>query len=200
MHTMWDQRYAASGYLYGTEPNQFFKQTLDTLKPGTILLPCEGEGRNAVYAASRQWAVKAFDFSTEGHNKALALAVSKKVSIDYQIAGAEDYIYGENCFDAVGLFYTHFPYPLRTVLFTKTIMSLKPGGILIAEVFDKSQLQNTSGGPKDIAWLFSTEELQQDLKPLKILSLTKEQITLNEGPGHQGRADVIRVVAVNSIK
>jgi hypothetical protein len=39
--------------MYGTTPNEFFKQQLDLLEPGNILLPADGEGRNAVYAASQ---------------------------------------------------------------------------------------------------------------------------------------------------
>tara|TARA_R100001377_G_C3182541_1_gene107226 strand:+ start:629 stop:811 length:183 start_codon:yes stop_codon:yes gene_type:complete len=44
---------------YGTEPNDFFKQQIDKLKPGKILIPEEGEGRNAVYAASQGWKLMA---------------------------------------------------------------------------------------------------------------------------------------------
>ena len=46
---MWDQRYAESEYVYGTNPNEFYKQVLDNLAPGKILLPAEGEGRNAFF-------------------------------------------------------------------------------------------------------------------------------------------------------
>lgn len=45
---------------YGTEPNAFFKAQLDQLTPGRLLLPAEGEGRNAVYAAKKGWEVAAF--------------------------------------------------------------------------------------------------------------------------------------------
>lgn len=63
---MWDQRYADAEYVYGTDPNEFFKLELDKLKPGRILLPAEGEGRNAAYAAGKGWDVWAFDQSEEG--------------------------------------------------------------------------------------------------------------------------------------
>ena len=41
-------------------------------KPGRILLAGEGEGRNAVYAASLGWEVYAFDFSMVAKKKALS--------------------------------------------------------------------------------------------------------------------------------
>ncbi|MDA0985112.1 MAG: hypothetical protein O3C56_04825 [Bacteroidetes bacterium] len=52
MKDFWNERYASTEYVYGKEPNQYFKQILCSLSPGKILLPAEGEGRNAVYAAS----------------------------------------------------------------------------------------------------------------------------------------------------
>ena len=68
----WDERYSSKEYVYGVEPNQFFKQVLDKIPiPGKLLLPGEGEGRNAVYAAKMGWHVDAFDQSSEGKLKAL---------------------------------------------------------------------------------------------------------------------------------
>jgi hypothetical protein len=57
MKPFWNERYAQSDYVYGEEPNRFFKKMLDSpelsgLSGKSMLLPCEGEGRNAVYAAS----------------------------------------------------------------------------------------------------------------------------------------------------
>jgi hypothetical protein len=51
MENLWDQRYASDAYFYGTEPNEWFAEKLRILKTGKILLPAEGEGRNAVWAA-----------------------------------------------------------------------------------------------------------------------------------------------------
>ena len=58
----WDERFAAEEYIYGTEPNKFFREQLDKLPPGKILLLGEGEGRNAVYAAKSGWLVHAVDY------------------------------------------------------------------------------------------------------------------------------------------
>ena len=75
MKEMWNNRYGAEGYAYGTEPNVFFQQALTKYKPsGSMLLPCEGEGRNAVFAASTGLEITAFDLSKEGKNKAEKLA------------------------------------------------------------------------------------------------------------------------------
>jgi hypothetical protein len=59
----WDERYNLPEYIYGTEPNQFLKNFIQKNKPGKILLPGDGEGRNSVYAAQSGWKVYAFDSS-----------------------------------------------------------------------------------------------------------------------------------------
>ena len=74
MKNFWDERYKAKTYVYGKEPNQYFAEKLRELEPGKILLPAEGEGRNAVFAARQGWEVSAFDSSSEGRKKAFLLA------------------------------------------------------------------------------------------------------------------------------
>ena len=38
-NNFWDTRYSESEYAYGTKPNEFFREELDKLKGGKILLP-----------------------------------------------------------------------------------------------------------------------------------------------------------------
>lgn len=78
MKNFWDDRYSAKDYIYGTQPNQFFKEQIDKLKAGKIMMLGEGEGRNAVYAAMRGWQVDAIDSSPVAREKAVNLAVKKK--------------------------------------------------------------------------------------------------------------------------
>jgi hypothetical protein len=37
--TIWNERYNSEEFLFGKEPNRFFKETIDGLIPGIILLP-----------------------------------------------------------------------------------------------------------------------------------------------------------------
>ena len=76
----WDERYAENETVYGIEPNLFFKNYIDRAYPDTLLLPGEGEGRNAIYAARKGWEVDAFDFSNVAMQKALALAEKENLS------------------------------------------------------------------------------------------------------------------------
>ena len=76
MGLFWDDRYSSETYVYGKEANVFFAARLNGEKPGSLLLPGEGEGRNAVHAARMGWQVDAFDQSRVGQEKALALAAA----------------------------------------------------------------------------------------------------------------------------
>src|SRR6187402_1933393 len=91
MRQFWDLRYAENETVYGYKPNKHFKLFIDLHKPGTILLPAEGEGRNAVYAASKGWKVDAFDFSEVAREKALNFAQREKVAINYELKNIADF-------------------------------------------------------------------------------------------------------------
>jgi hypothetical protein len=191
----WNERYAETDYVYGKEPNEYLKQRLAKLAPGKILFPCEGEGRNSVYAAELGWESVGFDTSLEGQKKALLLADEKKVNIHYSINSITDFSYGIDFFNAVGIFYCHLPSIVRQKFHHNLIDSLAIGGAIIMEVFDQDQLGRSSGGPKDIDMLCTPEILAEDFKSVKILELKKEIINLNEGKFHNGEAVVIRMFA-----
>lgn len=196
MENFWDKRYSNTEFAYGTRPNLFFAEQLGKLEVGKIILPCEGEGRNAVYAAKRGWKVEAFDFSEQGFKKANALAIENKVSIDYRISDTFAAEYPQESFDAVALIFAHLPSPARKRLHEKCISWLKPGGVLILEAFNTLQIQNTSGGPKEPPMLYSEEMLEEDFKGLKVRLLTSIKTILSEGEFHQGAADVVRFVGI----
>ncbi len=96
----WNERFSTDKYIYGKNPNKFFKEQIDKLKPGRLLLLGEGEGRNSVYAAIKGWEVDAVDFSQTAKEKALKLAKKNNVNINYTISNLTDFIPRENCYDA----------------------------------------------------------------------------------------------------
>ena len=102
----WNDRYSKDEYAYGEQPNNFLREELEKLKPGTILFPAEGEGRNAVFAAQLGWTVSAFDISVEGKNKAFRLAETNKVMIDYHVGDLKTLNYNTGQFDAIALLCT----------------------------------------------------------------------------------------------
>lgn len=196
MKTFWDERYQQDTYAYGTAPNAFFAAKLAMIKgKGTLLLPGEGEGRNALYAAQLGWKVHAFDFSEQGRGKALQLFADACVEVQYDLMDFNHLILPPAAYDAIGLVFVHLPSTIRQMVHHQLMASLKPEGWLIAEWFSKNQLSLDSGGPKDPDMLYNEALLREDFAPLKIELLESHETHLDEGPYHQGRASVLRLVA-----
>lgn len=199
MKEFWNERYRSEDYVYGTEPNVFFKEQLDKLSPGRILLPAEGEGRNAVYAARQGWQVTAVDISDAGRDKALRLARKAGVEITYHVGSFGETEFPVASFDCISLVFAHFPPEHRLAYHQKVIQLLKPGGTLILEGFSKEQLAYRSGGPKSEAMLFSISELQEEFAALTELEVRKELIELREGAYHEGPASVVRLTGKKAV-
>ena len=193
MKEMWDQRFAGEEYVYGIDPNQFFKETIERLKPGKLLLPAEGEGRNAVFAAKLGWQVTAIDYSEQARIKALKLAKQNNVSFDYFVMDMLHMELEEEYFDAVGLFYFHMPPDYRTEVHEKIFKSIKKGAFLVLEAFNVLQLNNGSGGPKSKDMLYTPEMIENDFPGLEFIQLEELSIDINQGIMHRGEANIIRV-------
>jgi ubiquinone/menaquinone biosynthesis C-methylase UbiE len=195
----WDERYRDSEYAYGEQPNKYLEEQLGKLPVGKILFPAEGEGRNAVFAARQGWQVSAYDISNEGQKKALQLAQRNHVSIDYQVGALQTLNYKEGQFDVIALIYAHFPADIKSALHKELDKYLRKGGTVIFEAFSKTHItfnekNEKVGGPRDIASLFSVEEIRNDFHNYEIIELMEKEIELHEGLYHNGRASVIRFV------
>jgi ubiquinone/menaquinone biosynthesis C-methylase UbiE len=70
----WDARYSGTDLVWGAEPNRFVAAELSGLAPGKALDVACGEGRNAIWLASRGWEAVGVDFSGKGLERAASLA------------------------------------------------------------------------------------------------------------------------------
>jgi SAM-dependent methyltransferase len=195
----WDRAFGEPEYRYGTEPNAFIHEMLPAELPDTrssILFVGDGEGRNGVWAATQTYAVTCLEPSSVGLAKARALADEMHTTIEtIQDAMPSDSI-EDASFDAVVLCYVHTPPDLRAEMHAACLAALKPGGVLLLEGFTPDQLRNkrTSGGPGQPEMMFTEDILRADFADGTITHLEATTVTLNEGPGHTGPADVIRCV------
>jgi 2-polyprenyl-3-methyl-5-hydroxy-6-metoxy-1,4-benzoquinol methylase len=195
----WNERYQDTAFAYGKEPNTFFKEQMQKLKAGSILMPAEGEGRNAVFAAKLGWNVTATDLSIEGKNKAERLAEELNVSLKYIVGDLEELEFQKESFDTIALIYAHFSPWKISAIHQKLKTLLKPGGIIIFEAFSKKHLDfqkinSKVGGPRDLDMLFSLEQVQKDFLGFEVQILEECEVLLNEGEFHNGRGSVIRFV------
>lgn len=198
MNNFWDEKFKGDDYLYGVLPNEQVKLFIDDNLPGSVLFVGEGEGRNAVYAAKKQYLVTAFDLSKEAKRKALALAKHQNVDIDYYV---EDLLKSEitdASFDYVVLCFLHMMPELRVQLHKKIEQLLKPKGKLFIVGFTESQLtkEYKSGGPKNIDMLYTQEKLSSDFSGLSNHKGEILECQLDEGTGHAGIASLLVFEAV----
>lgn len=200
MKEMWNNRYAVDQFVYGKEPNQFFKNTLNELDSGgKILFPAEGEGRNAVYAAKIGHSVLAFDISENAKLKALELAKENNVEIDYLVGTLDELKIKEESYDIAVLISVHFSPASRQTLHQQIGKLVKPGGHIILEGFSQNNLeyrkQNPAiGGPDKIEMLFTKEMIKKDFDVFEIMLLEEKEIELAEGVLHNGFGKVIRFI------
>ncbi|MFC2100326.1 class I SAM-dependent methyltransferase [Bacteroidota bacterium] len=194
MKDFWDKRYTSYKNAYGCNPNSFLKNILKKENPGRLLLPGEGEGRNAVYAALKGWDVDAIDFSTVARNHALKCAEDNEVKINYFIDRVENFkpVYK---YDLIAVIFVHLEAPERRLFHKQIPAWLESGGKLIMESFSMKQLENCSGGPRNPNMLYEVETLKDDFKSLQIELLQEEEVLLNEGNFHHGESKVIRLIA-----
>ena len=196
MKEFWNQRYGETGLAYGPEPNRFVREYLDGKEPGRILFPCEGQGRNAIYAARLGWQVDAFDYSEVAQQTALGQASAAGVAINYNVQDILEYNAEPGIYDIVFLCYVHLKPEWRESVYPELIKGLKSRGELVMEAFTKTQLayQSISGGPANESLLYTPEIVRKDFENLHEVYLEEFKTELNEGKYHVGPAHVLRYI------
>jgi SAM-dependent methyltransferase len=164
----WDERYATEELIWKAEPNRFLVEELDALAPGTALDVACGEGRNAVWLASKGWRVTGVDFSRAGLAKAQRLATDRGVEVTWVEADVVEWQPPTASFDLVVVMYLHLPAEQRHRALAHAAAALAPGGVLLVVGHDTSNLLKGTGGPQDPAVLFGPEEIVEDLSGLQI--------------------------------
>lgn len=195
----WDERYDHERYFYGEEPNAFLASQLPGLPPGSALFLAEGEGRNAVFAASLGHRVVAVDSSAVGRWKALDLALRRGVTVEYRCADVLADDWSTNPWDGkpwhtVVLCFAHLPPADTAAMHARVAACLAPGGHLLLNSFSKAQLGRTSGGPPRLDWLHDLEALKGQFPGVVFGHAVEREVELGEGVGHRGKAMVIEMV------
>lgn len=190
--SVWNERYAGEAFAFGTEPNAWLASVADRLKPGSRILALgEGEGRNAVWLAQQGHRVEAVDASAVGLAKARRLAEERGVTLTTTVADLAEYRPEVAAYDAVILVFLHLPPALRAAVHGLAEAALVPGGLVVLQAFTPRQLAFTSGGPRQAELLYDAELLRGDFRGITWEALREEELELEEGPLHRGRAAVV---------
>jgi len=182
--------------MYGVEPNAFLVRQRHWLEPGqSVLAVADGEGRNGVWLAGQGMRVHSVDGSAVGLQKAMQLALDRGVSLRTTCADLTEWDWPVGTYDAVVCIFLHLGPENRAALHRAMAGALKPGGVLILEAFHPRQLAFGSGGPPVASMLYETEALAADFAGMLDLDVLEDgEVTLDEGPHHQGRAHTTRLV------
>ena len=199
--SMWDERYAQDGYLFGTEPNEFLVSQRHWLKPGmSCLAVADGEGRNGVWLAQQGLHVLSVEASAVALEKAKKLAQQRGVAIDFEQADLAHWQWGENRFDVVAAIFIQFAPPaLREQMFAGIKRCLKAGGLLLLQGYTPRQLEYKTGGPSVAENMYTEALLRNALGDMEILHLREHDDHIGEGTAHSGMSALIDLVARKAI-
>ena len=193
----WDERFSIEDYLFGAEPAQALVNLEHYLIPqGDTLVIADGEGRNSVYLASKGFKVTATDASTVASVKAKALAASRNVEVNYQVADFFDIDWSTQQYDnIVGIFFQFVPPDKIKHVLMNLRSATNKGGTLLIHGYTPQQIELATGGPKDVSLMY-TKELFEDVFDPEEIRVNKEyQMQLSEGSGHKGQSALIDFVA-----
>jgi SAM-dependent methyltransferase len=196
-YARWEQRFAKAEYEFGKAPNDFLLRCKPLLpKTGKALAVADGEGRNGVWLAEQGLDVVSVDFSPSAQRKARALAKERGVPVTFIEADAHRWAYPESAFDIVVEIFTQFSTPdERPKKWAGMRRALKPGGLLIIEGYTPKQLDYGTGGPKQVAQLYTRAMLDQAFGDFEDLRIVEEEREMREGAAHAGLSAVINLTA-----
>jgi SAM-dependent methyltransferase len=169
----WNQRYAASDLVWSREPNQFVAAELADLPPGTAVDLAAGEGRNAIWLASRGWSATAVDFSQVALDKGARLA--EGLDVTWVCADATAW-QPPAPVDLVVMAYFQVPAEDRRRAVRSAATMLRPGGTLLLVAHDSTNIAEGTGGPQDPAVLMTAEDVIADLDGLDVEVVRAERV------------------------
>jgi trans-aconitate methyltransferase len=183
-NAFWDDRYstaaAAGDAVWSIEPNAWIEQVTGTLPPGNAIDLAAGEGRNALWLASRGWSVTAVDFSAAGLAIGRKRAATAALDLDWVTADATSWV-SPTPVDLVVIAYLQLPAPDLTRAISNAILSLAAGGTLALIGHDSENLEHGVGGPKNATMLYDLETVRSAAVGLDIAECRRYNRTTADG-------------------
>jgi ubiquinone/menaquinone biosynthesis C-methylase UbiE len=152
----WDERYAEQRQ-WSAEPNALVGELLADLPPGDAVDLAAGEGRHALWLAGLGWRVTAVDFSDVGLSRGRSQPGADEVT--WVTADVTAWATEPESLDLVLVAYLHLAQADTTVLLTRAVGWLRPGGRLLVLGHDVENITAGVGGPQEPAILHSVDRL-----------------------------------------
>lgn len=160
----WDARYETFPFPWTREPNRFLVERVAGLAPGRALDWASGEGRNAVWLASRGWQVTAVDFSMVALRRSVELARARGVRLGVICADVVCWQPPPRRFDLVVATYLQLPAEQRCLALRAAGRSVGEGGRLLVVAHHPRNIEDGWGGPQTPEVLYAPEEVVEDLE------------------------------------
>lgn len=184
-HRFWDDVFRKGEVAFNKDASKLLQYAIIDRKPGSAIDLGMGEGRNAVFLASKGWQVTGVDFSEEAVKQAKVRAAAAHLPLTAVIDDLDRFDLGRSRWDLIALFYMHawFHESKRNVP-PRLMEALRPGGLLVIEGY--------AGGKGD----FQTNELLRSFSALKVVHYEDVPDEADWDPGRKSR--IVRFIAVNA--
>ena len=197
----WDDRYAAAAAACGSTvwtpgPNLALaaavEKELGEVAPGTCVDVAAGEGRHAVWLATRGWRVQAVDFSRVGLDRARAAAAAAGVDVETVCADVTGWDPAEPV-DLVLCAYLHLPSVTTRPLLHRLGTWVAPSGWLVLLGHDAANLRHGTGGPQDADVLWDKGLLREAAAGADLDVLRADQVRREVEDAGRPAIDVLLV-------
>ena len=162
----WDERYAAKDPTFVRDPSALVVEEAGSLPPGRALELAAGEGRHALWLASLGWDVVAVDFSEVAVRRGHERARREGLPARFVVADVHTMPLPPARFDLILATFFHPRPNERVALYPAMAQALAPGGSLLLVSYDKANLTEGAGGPKDPDFLLDPPLLAAELEEL----------------------------------
>lgn len=194
----WDIRYEASDNIWSLTPNQFVVEYLEHLKPGSMIDLAGGEGRNALWFATRGWKVENSDFSGVALEKFTTRAKGEGLSeVCYatQVDATTLTTFALSPVDLGIIIYLQIEEAGISQAIKSLAENIKAGGTFFGVWHARENLTGGFGGPKDPNVLPTQDELHLALKAAG-LSEIKVELKIREFVDGETNRKAIDVIAL----
>ncbi|WP_305092782.1 bifunctional 2-polyprenyl-6-hydroxyphenol methylase/3-demethylubiquinol 3-O-methyltransferase UbiG [Prescottella sp. R16] len=165
----WNERYSQADMVWGTPPNPVVVEYATSLPAGRALDLACGEGRHALWLATRGWRTTGVDFSDVAIDKARRIASPSPRAVRERLDYVVDDIVTTTVlddpsgFDLILMIFVHPSPAERAALVGRIVDALKPEGILMILGHDTLNATEGVGGPPDHEILYTPDDLAIDV-------------------------------------
>ena len=180
----WDERYTKNNLKWSSGPNTLLESLVVGKPDGKVLDVASGEGRNALWLASRGWLVDALDFSKIGIGKGRLMAAERNLEINWIVADVCEQAFARAEYDLVIVLFLHTSIEERVIWLPAVIEAVALGGQFIYIAHDPSNIDRGVGGPRDRTLLPGVDDVCGMLGDFDILQAEIYDRQFGDDPGH----------------